>query len=77
LLLLRGIIAGGVLKFCLGKRWRVNFGLFYNRNPLTGLAEPYYAKDSPAPRAEYAHPDVVIVLSCISYCCEGVSNSAL
>ncbi|KAM7211531.1 hypothetical protein V8F06_013081 [Rhypophila decipiens] len=77
LLLLRGLFAGGVLGFCLGQRWRVNFGLFYNRSPPTGLAVPYRAKDLPAPRAEFTHPDVVIVLSCISYYCEGLSNSAL
>ncbi|KAK3326774.1 hypothetical protein B0H66DRAFT_493770, partial [Apodospora peruviana] len=77
LLLLRGLFAGGVLGFCLGQRWRVNFGLFHNRSPPTGLAVPYRAKDLPAPRAEFTHPDVVIVLSCISYYCEGLSNSAL
>lgn len=68
LLLVRGLIAGGVLCFALSsKRWRVNFGLDPNRNPKTRLAVPYRSKDSPSPRSEFSHPDVVIVLTSISY----------
>ncbi|KAJ2892636.1 uncharacterized protein MKZ38_009532 [Zalerion maritima] len=74
-LLLRGILAGGVLGFVFGqKRWRVNYGLDLRR---TGLAVPYRAKDSPAPRAEFSHPDVVIFLSCLSYYYGGLSDDDL
>ncbi|KAI0477366.1 hypothetical protein GGR56DRAFT_636982 [Xylariaceae sp. FL0804] len=74
ILLLRGLFAGGVLAFALGqKRWRVNYGLA-TRTPPTMLAVPYRAKDSPAPRSEFSHPDVVIVLTCLSYYYGGLST---
>ncbi|KAG7289874.1 hypothetical protein NEMBOFW57_006251 [Staphylotrichum longicolle] len=41
------------------------------------LAVPYRAKDSPAPRSEFSHPDVVIVLTCLSYYYQGLSNKTL
>lgn len=75
LLLLRGLIGGGVLAFALGqKRWRVNYGLHLLR---TMLAVPYRAKDSPATRAEFSHPDATIVLTCLSYYYGGLSNDQL
>ncbi|GLA78963.1 hypothetical protein AtubIFM55763_001128 [Aspergillus tubingensis] len=78
LLLLRGLLAGNVLAFCLGqRRWRVNYGLDRSRQPPTRLAVPYRAKDNPAPRAEFSHPDVVIVLTCLSYYYEGLGDEDL
>ncbi|TQV95637.1 very large low complexity protein [Cordyceps javanica] len=78
LLLLRGLIAGGVLLFALRqKRWRVNYGLDPSRKPGTRLAVPYRAKDSPSTRAEFSHPDVVILLTCLSYYYEGLTDKAL
>ena len=75
LLLLKGLIAGGVLEFALrSKRWRVNYGLDLSR---TMLAVPYRAKDLPAARAEFSHPDSTIVLTCLSYYYGGLSNSQL
>lgn len=75
LLLLRGLIGGGVLAFALGqKRWRVNYGLDLSR---TMLAVPYHAKDSPATRAEFSHPDTTIILTCLSYYHGGLSNDQL
>lgn len=75
LLLLKGLIAGGVLEFALrNKRWRVNYGLDLSR---TMLAVPYRAKDLPAARAEFSHPDSTIVLTCLSYYYGGLSNSQL
>ncbi|KAH7400360.1 hypothetical protein BKA64DRAFT_574675 [Cadophora sp. MPI-SDFR-AT-0126] len=71
LLLLRGLIGRGVLKFCLEqKRWRVHYGLDLSR---TKLAVPYYAKDTPSPRTEFSHPDATIVLTCLSYYYGGLS----
>lgn len=68
LLLLRGILAGGILGFVLGqKRWRVNYGLDPDRRPPTGLAVPYRAKDSPSPRSEFSHPEVILLLTSLSY----------
>ncbi|OCK75836.1 hypothetical protein K432DRAFT_429141 [Lepidopterella palustris CBS 459.81] len=78
LLLLRGLLAGGTLLFSLEqKRWRVNYGLDPSRNPPTGLAVPYRAKDSPALRSEFSHPDVVILLTCLSYYYGGLKDSEL
>ena len=75
LLLLKGLIAGGVLAFGLQqKRWRVNYGLDLSR---TMLAVPYRAKDNPATRAEFSHPDATIVLTCLSYYHGGLSDEQL
>ncbi|RYP15918.1 hypothetical protein DL767_010263 [Monosporascus sp. MG133] len=77
LLLLRGLFAGGILKFALSqKRWRVNYGLA-ERKPPKLVAVPYRAKDSPAPRAEFSHPDIVIVLTCLSYYYGGLCDAQL
>ncbi|CAL3967669.1 unnamed protein product [Diplocarpon coronariae] len=78
LLLLRGLLAGGVLSFALGqKRWRVNYGLDSTRSPPTKLAVPYRAKDNPAPRSEFSHPDVVLVLTSLSFYYSGLKNDEL
>ena len=75
LLLLRGLFAKGIIEFALRqKRFRVNYGLAPDRQPRTMLAVPYRAKDSPAPRSEFSHPDVVIVLTCLSYYYGGLSD---
>ncbi|KAK4449026.1 hypothetical protein QBC34DRAFT_351713 [Podospora aff. communis PSN243] len=77
-LLLRGLLANGVLLFALGqKRYRVNYGLAPARRPQTMLAVPYRAKDMPSPRSEFSHPDVVIVLTCLSYYYGGLSDEQL
>ncbi|KAK4160024.1 hypothetical protein QBC43DRAFT_326010 [Cladorrhinum sp. PSN259] len=78
LLLLRGLLAKGVILFALGqKRFRVNYGLAPCRRPPTRLAVPYRAKDMPSPRSEFSHPDIVIVLTCLSYYYGGLSNEQL
>ena len=65
LLLLRGLLGCGILRFVLEKkRWRVDYGLDPSR---TLLAVPYRAKDVPTLRADFGHPDVAITLSCLSY----------
>ena len=74
LLLLRGLIAHGVILSGLEKRWRVDYGLDPSRSML---AVPYRAKDCPAPRAEFGHPDMIIVLTCLSYYYNGLSNQQL
>lgn len=78
LLLLRGLIAGGVLEFAFSsKRWRVDYGLDPSRRPSTKLAVPYRAKDNPSPRSEFSHPDVVIVLTSLSYYYGGIDEEDL
>ncbi|KAI1759163.1 hypothetical protein GGR53DRAFT_524076 [Hypoxylon sp. FL1150] len=78
LLLLRGLIAGGVLAFAFGhKRWRVDYGCNPNRQPITKLAVPFRAKDNPSPRSEFSHPDVVIILTSLSYYYAGLDKKDL
>ncbi|KAM0433504.1 hypothetical protein ACHAPT_004384 [Fusarium lateritium] len=78
ILLLRGLLCGGILAFALGqKRWRVNYGTDPHRENKTLLAVPYRAKDNPTPRSEFSHPDVVIVLTCLSYYYSGLDDEAL
>lgn len=78
LVLLRGLMACHVLKFALTqKRWRVNYGLAPNRKPPTRLAVPYLAKDQPSARSEFSHPDVIIILSCLTYYYSGLSDDDL
>lgn len=75
LLLLKGLFGKGVLRFCLEqKRWRVQYGLHPTR---TKLAVPYHAKDSPASRAEFSHPDATIVLTCLSYYYGGLTDEQI
>ncbi|KAJ7614704.1 hypothetical protein DFH06DRAFT_1013871 [Mycena polygramma] len=75
LLLLRGLFALGILNLSLReKRWRVDYGLDPRR---TMLAVPYRAKDSPALRAEFGHPDMIIVLTCLSYYYGGLTDHQL
>ncbi|HEV7737923.1 MAG TPA: DUF3638 and DUF3645 domain-containing protein, partial [Chlamydiales bacterium] len=75
LLLVRGLLGLGIMKFCLmEKRWSVDYGLHPER---TRLAVPYRAKDSPALRAEFAHPDIIIILTCLSYYYGGLTNEQL
>ena len=78
LLLLRGLIAGGVLSFAFGqKRWRVNYGLDATRQPRTKLAVPYRAKDNPATRSEFSHPDVILILTSLCYYYGGLEEDDL
>ncbi|KAK1235937.1 hypothetical protein PQX77_000824 [Marasmius sp. AFHP31] len=72
LLLLRGLFGGGLLAHVLMKRWRVDYGLDPSR---TLLAVPYRAKDVPSLRAEFGHPDVAILLTCLSYLQGGLSRA--
>ncbi|KAF8834660.1 hypothetical protein BDN67DRAFT_873396, partial [Paxillus ammoniavirescens] len=75
LLLLRGLLASGILLFSLReRRWRVDYGLCPSR---TMLAVPYRAKDSPAPRAEFGHPDVAVMLTCLSYYYDSLTEEQL
>ena len=75
LLLLRGLLATGILLFAFTeRRWRVDYGL---APPRTMLAVPYRAKDVPAQRAEFGHPDVAIILTCLSYYYGGLDEEQL
>ena len=73
--LLRGLLAHGILLFSLQrKRWLVNYGLDPKR---CLMAVPYRAKSVPSVSAEFAHPDVAIVLTCLSYYYTGLTKVQL
>jgi hypothetical protein len=75
ILLFRGLIGGGVLLTVLKeKRWRVDYGLDVSRSMLS---VPYRAKDSPSPRAEFAHTDIAVSLTCLTYYYEGLTDTQL
>ena len=87
LLLLRGLLASNILLFSLAeRRWRVDYGLvphLRHREPSdcsptpTMLAVPYRAKDVPAPNTQFGHPDITIILTCLSYYYAGLSEEKL
>ncbi|TDL21943.1 hypothetical protein BD410DRAFT_828691 [Rickenella mellea] len=75
LLLLRGLFAHGILIYVLKeRRWRVDYGLDPSRSLL---AVPYRAKDVPAVKAEFGHPDVCIALTCLSYYYLGLTKDQI
>ncbi|KAF8597301.1 hypothetical protein BDV93DRAFT_610484 [Ceratobasidium sp. AG-I] len=75
LLLLRGLLSSGILVYALkDKHYRVDYGL---DNTRSLLAIPYHAKDIPSLRAEFGHPDVTVVLTCLSYYYQGLTDSQL
>ena len=74
LLLLKGLFRGVVCFAFSQKRWRVNYGLDPSRSMLS---VPYHAKDTPAPRSEFSHPDVTIVLTCLSYYYGGLTDEQI
>ncbi|KAL8827109.1 MAG: hypothetical protein Q9170_007144 [Blastenia crenularia] len=75
LLLVRGLIAGGILLHALhAKRWSVNYGLHLTR---CLCAVPYRAKGVPAATAEFGHPDMTIALTCLSYYFTGLTDHQL
>ncbi|RDH27534.1 hypothetical protein BDQ94DRAFT_163521 [Aspergillus welwitschiae] len=54
-----------------GKRWLVDYGLHPSR---CMMAVPFRAKGIPSEHAEFGHPDVAIILTCLSYYYHGLSS---
>ena len=76
LLLLRGLFACNILLFALSeRRFCVDYGL--GRWGHTRLAVPYHAKDVPAPDTQFGHPDIIILLTCLSYYYTGLNEEQL
>ncbi|RYP66813.1 hypothetical protein DL771_007611 [Monosporascus sp. 5C6A] len=72
LLLVRGLLLNRILLLCLKKRWNVQYGLHPNRPPV---AVPFEAKGVPSEQAEFGHPDVAILFTCLSFYYSGLSLS--
>ena len=88
LLLLRGLLTSDILFLALvERRWRVDYGLAFKQpwqsivhgdNILTTmLAVPYRAKDVPATNTQFGHPDLTIILTCLSYYYAGLTEEQL
>ena len=87
LLLFRGLLTSNILLFALSeRRWRVDYGLVsesqlrrrgYRSITPTMLAVPYRAKDVPAPDTQFGHPDLTVILTCLSYYYAGLSKDQL
>lgn len=70
LFLLRGLLVHGILLLCLKKRWNVQYGLHPQRDPI---AVPFHAKGVPSDQAEWGHPDVAILFTCLSFYYNGLT----
>ena len=52
--------------------------MVYDKNiPTTMLAVPYRAKDVPATNTQFGHPDLTIILTCLSYYYAGLTEEQL
>ncbi|PYI00078.1 hypothetical protein BO71DRAFT_454866 [Aspergillus ellipticus CBS 707.79] len=70
--LIRGLLVHRVLLLCLKKRWNVQYGLHPDRDPM---AVPFHAKGVPSEYAEWGHPDVAIVFTCLAFYHQGLKQS--
>ncbi|PIG85815.1 hypothetical protein AARAC_009742 [Aspergillus arachidicola] len=69
--LLRGILVHRILLLCLKKRWNVQYGLHPSRDPM---AVPFHAKGVPSDHAEWGHPDIAILFTCLAFYHEGLTQ---
>ncbi|KUL85151.1 hypothetical protein ZTR_06218 [Talaromyces verruculosus] len=72
--LLRGLFVHGILLLCLKKRWNVQYGLHPGRDPV---AVPFHAKGVPSEQAEWGHPDVAIVFTCLAFYYQGLNQEQI
>ncbi|KAF2706375.1 hypothetical protein K504DRAFT_459665 [Pleomassaria siparia CBS 279.74] len=70
LLLVRGLLLNRILLLCLKKRWNVQYGLHPDKYPI---AVPFEAKGVPSEQAEFGHPDVAILFTCLAFYYSGLS----
>ncbi|KAI9742779.1 MAG: hypothetical protein M1818_003508 [Claussenomyces sp. TS43310] len=72
ILLIRGMLVNEILLLCLKKKWNVQYGLHPDRHPI---AVPFEAKGVPSEQAEFGHPDVAILLTCLAFYYSGLTMS--
>jgi hypothetical protein len=70
--MLRGLLIHDLLAHCLQKRYRVDYGI--NPAGQKRIAIPYHGSDTPAPRAEFAHPDCGVIFTLLSYYNSGLNE---
>ena len=62
--LLRGLLVHRILLLTIKERWNVHYGIDPERDPIS---VPFNAKGVPSEQAEWGHPDVSILLTCLSF----------
>ncbi|KAF7513901.1 hypothetical protein GJ744_006515 [Endocarpon pusillum] len=72
--LLRGLLVHRILLLTLKKRWNVQYGLQPSRDPI---AVPFHAKGVPSEQAEWGHPDVAILFTCLAFYYGGLKFAQL
>ncbi|KAJ9606841.1 hypothetical protein H2200_008851 [Cladophialophora chaetospira] len=72
--LLRGLLVHRILVLTLSRRWNINFGLNPSRDPIS---VPFLAKGIPSQLAEWGHVDVSLLLTCLSFYYQGLSQEQL
>ncbi|EEP77434.1 predicted protein [Uncinocarpus reesii 1704] len=72
--LLRGLFVHRLLLLTLKKRWNVQYGLHPDRDPI---AVPFTAKGVPSDQAEWGHPDVAILFTCLAFYFSGLTQAQL
>ncbi|KAL8391947.1 hypothetical protein RB595_002236 [Gaeumannomyces hyphopodioides] len=72
--LLRGLLVNRILLSCLRKKWNVEYGLHPLRDPV---AVPYTAKGVPSEQSEWGHPDCCVLLTCLAFYYNGVTQTQL
>lgn len=72
--LLRGLLVHRILLLTLKKRWNVQYGLHPGRDPI---AVPFHAKGVPSEQAEWGHPDVAILFTCLAFYFRGLELAQL
>ncbi|WEW59693.1 hypothetical protein PRK78_005173 [Emydomyces testavorans] len=72
--LLRGLLVHRILILTLKKRWNVQYGLHPDRDPI---AVPFTAKGVPSEQAEWGHPDVAILFTCLAFYFGGLTEAQL
>lgn len=71
--MLRGLLTHDLLVHCLQKRHRVDFGI--KPNGSKRIAVPFHGSDTPAPRAEFSHPDCGLMFTFLSYYHDGLKSA--
>ncbi|KAI9765237.1 MAG: hypothetical protein M1840_007729 [Geoglossum simile] len=72
--LLRGLLVHRILLLALKRRWNVQYGLHPSRDPI---AVPFHAKGVPSEQAEWGHPDVAILFTCLAFYYGGLNITQL
>ena len=76
-LIIRGLLSCEVLLVALKKRYHVNYGINLNPSFNRLMSVPFRAKDVPADRTEFGHPDLALILTQLSYYYSGLNDLQL